>query len=235
MKRLLTAALACGMLIVLAGCDPHIAGLVLPGGSDTAAPTPGSAEHSAEVCIVGDSITWQTLEELQQHAQQRDVGYDLDMTAIVPGYGLRNFDDYYSVRITEKRASTLGGNCMIWVVALGTNDLGDNLTDAGYLAEQSKLADAVGDVPVVWVAPNRNSTKGTAASRQAYAAALTALAAAHSNVHIVWVDQWLTTTDTDPAGVHLTPSGQSKWADHVEDALDDIVPPPAGEQTEPYG
>jgi lysophospholipase L1-like esterase len=149
-RTLLRALLAGGASVAVAAC-----GDLASSGDDTLAPVDGGddgAEQAAprSVVVVGDSITFMSTDALRRGLT--DLG--LDVLAIDAQVGRRMTVGtdllYPGTAVVEFVAASEPPD--LWVIALGTNDIGQYADAAAYEAEVRTLLGTVPeDAPLAWV------------------------------------------------------------------------------------
>jgi lysophospholipase L1-like esterase len=153
------AVLVAALAAVAAGCSTTVAsGGTGPVGAATvpspgAGPAPVAAEAPTHVAMIGDSIT--AASELQLTEAFAEAGF---VEWVIEGESGRR------IAVGNGRGEPLAGTAMladmldfgvapdVWVIALGTNDVGQYSTTEEYVALVDGMLDQLPeDVPVVWV------------------------------------------------------------------------------------
>lgn len=239
MRRPITILAACAALASLAGCgagEPEVAAIGADGESSVAAADvplesftdtapsapvttpPASVALPASVAVVGDSLTESAAGEIEATLAGRGIA-----TITIEGLTNRRM-----VRVadgvppgTEAVSDVLaapGGEPDLWVIALGTNDVGGAASPEEFAADMRTLLGGVpADAPVVWVDVFVGDMD--AESRAANAVIRDVLAARPEWSVVDWYSRGDDVGVITDDGVHLTDDGQWIFANDIADAV----------------
>ena len=222
--RLLCGALALGMLAVcVAACgddDDNAVGTVpnfsgtMPEGGPARDLTPVEQTSGRDVVMIGDSITVASTPGLEAAAE--DLGVQLTIYAEV---GRRITVGSSPEPGTDVLANVLdAGQPDLFVIALGSNDIGKYATQEEYEAVIEQLLDLVpDDAPLAWVNTYLDRDPQDSAM---FNAALIAARSTRGNATIAKWSDIAQRSGILSDGIHPTDEGAVEFADLVRDQID---------------
>lgn len=190
-----------------------------------AAPPPTDAPDASldTVAVVGDSLTDAADEAIR--TELGELGLDIVGFDAVPGRRMTWGRETLSsgADAIDRILTASGGDAPdLWVVALGTNDVGAQSDVATMTAEMRGLLDRIGgDTPVVWVDVYIRDRADAAWELDL---AMQQIAGERSNVTLA---EWFPEATEDGVllddGVHLTDAGEQRFATLIANTCADVL------------